>query len=223
MGEWSTYSLEDFLLFAPATYERLFVLHNRAVWPMQVPLVALGCLMAGAVCRANAWARTFVFGALGPVWLLVAWSFLAGRYATINWAAVYAAWAFALEAALLVLCAAVLWRAPAETGPGRHRWPGVALIVFALAVQPLLAPLAGRDWGGVELFGTAPDPTAIATLGFVLLLAPPGWRGVLLALPVLWCLATGVTLLAMESPVWGVPPLAALTAVAAATFRPRSG
>jgi hypothetical protein len=47
-----------------------------------------------------------------------------------------------------------------------------------------------------EVFGLAPDPTAIGTLGF-LLLARGGWALTLLPIPLLWCLASGMTLLAL--------------------------
>ncbi len=40
MPDWSTYRLEDFLLFSPRTYYRLFELHNAAVWPGQVLALA---------------------------------------------------------------------------------------------------------------------------------------------------------------------------------------
>ena len=39
---------------------------------------------------------------LAACWLWVAIAFHATRYATINWAASYFAWAFGLEAALLI-------------------------------------------------------------------------------------------------------------------------
>ena len=42
MAEWWTYRPEDFLLFSPRVYWRLFELHNAAVWPVQVPALLLG-------------------------------------------------------------------------------------------------------------------------------------------------------------------------------------
>ena len=57
----------------------------------------------------------------------------------------------------------------------------------------MLAPLQGRGWASSEVFGIAPDPTAIATLG-VLLLARGRLLPVLLPIPVLWCLLSGMTL-----------------------------
>ena len=42
MAEWWTYSLSDFLLFAPRTYYRLFELTNEALWPAHIAALALG-------------------------------------------------------------------------------------------------------------------------------------------------------------------------------------
>jgi len=43
----------------------------------------------------------------------------------------------------------------------------------------------------VEIAGTAPDPTAVATLGVLLLARRVPW--LLVPVPVLWCLYSGVT------------------------------
>ena len=42
MGEWSTYSLGDFLMFSPQAWYRMLELHNRAWWPLQIVAAALG-------------------------------------------------------------------------------------------------------------------------------------------------------------------------------------
>src|SRR5262245_5212383 len=50
-------------------------------------------------------------------------------------------------------------------------WIGIALCVYALALHPLIALVAGRPLHATEVVGLAPDPTASATLG-LLSLAP---------------------------------------------------
>jgi hypothetical protein len=78
----------------------------------------------------------------------------------------------------------------------------------------LLAPLQGRGWASSEVFGIAPDPTAMATLG-VLLLARGTLLPMLLPIPVLCCLLSGITLSTMDEPqAWA--PYAALAFAAAA-------
>jgi hypothetical protein len=59
----------------------------------------------------------------------------------------------------------------------------LALLIYALALHPLIPLLAGRPWTQAEIFGLAPDPTAIATLGILLATTRPHWH--LLALPLL--------------------------------------
>ena len=36
MSEWWTYRAEDFLLFSPRVYWRMFELHNTALWPLHL-------------------------------------------------------------------------------------------------------------------------------------------------------------------------------------------
>ncbi|MNC51971.1 hypothetical protein D3C75_1012900 [compost metagenome] len=85
-------------------------------------------------------------------------------------------------------------------------------MLFALLGFPLLGPLLGRSWTQAEVFGMAPDPTALATLGVLLLAGGrPAWG--LWPLPVAWCLVSGTTLWAMEAPDFALAPLAALLAV----------
>ena len=91
-------------------------------------------------------------------------------------------------------------RAPALAGP--------ALLVYALAFHPLAAPVAGRSLAAAEVVGLAPDPGAMATLGFLLLLRRGALSWLLAAFPLLWCLASAATLLTMGT-AEGVIPLAA--------------
>ena len=42
MSEWWTYRAEDFLLFSPRVYWRMFELHNAALWPLHVLTLAAG-------------------------------------------------------------------------------------------------------------------------------------------------------------------------------------
>ena len=105
---------------------------------------------------------------------------------------------FAIEALLLLWIGVVRGRLifrPRRTGAGIL---GIALFVLAVAFYPVLAPLAGRPWAQAEIFGLAPDPTVIATVGLLLLLEG-SIRWALLAVPILWCLFSGATLLAMGS------------------------
>jgi len=211
MSEWWTYSLTNFLLFSPRTYYRLFELTNADIWPLQLVTLALGLTIAFFMMRSQAWSGRAIAAILAALWLFVAWTYFLERYDTINWAARYFAIAFVLQAALLVWTGVIRNRLGFDPPP---RWIGLALFLYALAIHPLIAPLAGRPITQAEIFGLAPDPTALATLGILLAAARPPPH--LFAIPVLWCLITGLTLWTMESPEAPVAPLFALLTVAVA-------
>lgn len=216
MSEWWTYRLSDFLLFSPRTYRRLFELYNETIWPGQ--LLALLLAFALIACLLRGGQSRLVGALLAACWLWVAWAFHLERYATINWAAPWLAAGFAVEAALLAGYAVadrlVLLR-PAEP-VGRA---GLGLVLLAVLAQPLAAPIAGRGWSATEVFGIAPDPTVVATLG-VLLLARGGNAWPLLPIPLLWCAISGATLWAMDEPDAFVLPAVALVSMTLAAVAP---
>jgi len=213
MSEWWTYSLRDLLLFSQRTYYRLFELYNLEWWPLHGLALALGlALLVLARQRGQRAGRTLV-AILALGWLWVAWAYHGQRYASINWAADYYAWAWALQGALLLVNAAIRGRCGAAPATRLQQRVGLALLLFALLVFPLIGPLHGRSWTQAEVFGMAPDPTVLATLGVLLLAgARPAWA--LFPIPVAWCLISGATLWAIDSPDFWVVPVSAMMAVA---------
>ena len=201
MSEWWTYRLSDFLMFAPRTYHRLFELHNAEVWPLQIVTIAAG-LAALWLAWRGAGGRV-VAAVLAAAWLFVAWAYHFERYATINTAAPYYAVGFAVQALLLAWCAVRRDGLRFDLQHAPIRWIGLALFAAGVVFYPLLAPLLGRAWIQAEIFGVAPDPTAVATIGA--LLPAKGRIAWLLALPLLWCAITVLTLWTMEAPVAAVP------------------
>ena len=220
MPEWWTYTLSDFLLFSPRTYYRMIERYNAAVWPGQIVALGLGLVIAGLLRRPTPRQGPIVAAILGILWSWVGLAFVWRRYATINWAANYLVWLYAIQVLALA------WIGVAR-GRLRFGWRqdaagiiGTALLILSLLLYPALALLLRRGWRQAEVFGVAPDPTVIATLGLLLLaVGPPHWG--LLAVPVLWCLVSGATLLAMGSPEASVLLSAALLAVVASVWSRR--
>ena len=214
-SEWWTYTLRDLLLFSPRTYYRLFEIYNAAIWPAQIVALCLGLAVWGLLRRATAARGRAIAAILAGCWLWVAIAFHAHRYATINPAAVYFAAAFGLEAALLIWIGIVRGRLSFERPAEPASRTGFWIFLFALAIEPIIGPLLHRGWRQVEIFGVAPDPTAVAALGLLLLAGGRG-RWALFIVPAIWCAISGATLLAMKAPDAGIPPLAAVLAVALA-------
>ena len=231
MSEWWTYRLSNFLLFSPRTYYRLFELYNAAIWPAQVAAFLLGLVILFCLLRPTPARSRLVFALLAGCWIWVAIAFEAKRYATINFAAVQFGWAFVIEAALLLLVILRKAKVSPERSRGKDlpdraisseagRGAGLLFIVYALALHPFAGLLSGRSWRGFEVFGVTPDPTAIATIGAVLLLER-GRRWHLLVIPILWCVVSGFTLRAMKAPDgWILFAVAAAAVVLAVARRP---
>ncbi len=211
MPEWGTYSLSDFLMFSPRTYYRLFELYNAAIWPAQVAAIALGFTILVLALRREAWAARAVAAILAACWLCVAWAYLLLRYDTINWAGSYLALGFAVEALLLAWTGLIRNQLRFQPGTGAIGTAGFCILLFALVIYPLIAPLLRRPWLQVEIFGVAPDPTVVATLGILVAARRAHWG--LLIIPLLWCTLGGATLWTMQSPDALVLPAAAVLAL----------
>ncbi|WP_038361759.1 DUF6064 family protein [Bosea sp. 117] len=196
MSEWWSYRLEDFLLFAPRVYWRLIEAQNAALWPLHVASVGAGLAIVLLVARRPQNAMPWTGLVLAAVWAFVGWSFLLNRYAAINWAILYIAPAFFLQSALLAI-AAVLPRGLTIDGRAAGGRTGLLVALAGLLLYPCLPLVSGHPWTSAEVFGIAPDPTAIVTLGLLLAARGP-LLAVLLPIPLFWCLFSGLTLLAMD-------------------------
>lgn len=195
MSEWWTYRLSDFLMFSPRTYWRLVELYNQAIWPAQVLALAAGLVLLWLAADWRANGGRWVTGLLALAWLWVAWAFHWERYASINWAAQYAAMAFALQALLLIVLGA----------PGRGTAVPAASIVqgigwlmagAGIVLYPLAVLVSDRPWAQAEVFAVMPEPTVLATLGLVLASThlSPVRRWALAVIPVLSLLLGAATL-----------------------------
>lgn len=219
-----TYRPSDFLMFAPRTYWRLFELHNEAWWPLPLAMPLLGLIgLAMLAWRGRGGRRVIVWrwtaAGLAALSAFVGGAFVFERYATINWAAQGLAWMWAALAVLLAALAASGQVRPASDARARRV---AVLVALAAMLYPLLAPVTGRPFMQAEVFGLAPDPTAIAVLAWLLAgsvaaaSGPIGWAWraawvLVLAL----CATSAATLLLLDEWQAGVPLLAAGTAAAA--------
>ncbi|MGE4250055.1 MAG: DUF6064 family protein [Parvibaculaceae bacterium] len=206
MSDWWTYRLEDFLLFSPRVYWRMFELHNARFWPLHLATLGAGIAAVFAMPRRTHGASILTALVLAALWIFVGWSFLWDRYMAINWAIAYAVPAFALEALLLAVAAGRGGLVFDRTDIAARA--GLLLAAFGLVVYPLLAPIFGRPWARAEVFGIAPDPTAMVTLGLVLS-ARSRLLPLLLPVPIAWLLLGGLTLHAMGDPQGWIPLLTA--------------
>jgi hypothetical protein len=159
--------------------------------------------------RASGRLIAFVLAAAW-IWNGIAYHML--QFATLVWAA----WGFG---ALFVLQGLLFLMAGLRRGgldfrfrPGLRGWAGLLLALFAIAAYPLIAMLTGPGWPRSAPFGLAPDPTAIFTLG-MLLLAEPRTPLRLLVIPLLWAIAGGSLAWVLGLPLGLALPIAAVLAL----------
>lgn len=188
MSQWWTYRPSDLLMYSAGSYERLLARLFESVWPLQLFMLLLGVGMCVAVLRWPVRQAPWSAGVLALVWSWLAWGYYLTRFTEISTAASSLAVLSIVEAAVL----AALANLQGEAGRRSFRMAGVLMVVVALA-WPALALVTGRSLAQAEWFGTAPETTALATLG--MLLASPlrgrTWAAIVPAL----LLAVGLTTL----------------------------
>ncbi|MCC5790651.1 MAG: hypothetical protein JJT75_13550 [Opitutales bacterium] len=196
-GEWGTYAIRDFIPFTPDVYFRLIERTNESLWPLHLLVlgIGLGILALFYVRRPRIASLP-----LALIWIWVGVAFLLRDYADLTPIGFWFGWAFCLQGLLLLgLGMTGGFRCPPIPTKLVSTWVGVIIAVYGLLLYPVLTGIAGGAATRSEVFGIHPDPTAIATLG-ILLVVTKSWRlGVLAVIPVLWCITSGLTLLGLES------------------------
>ena len=207
MGDWWSYGLADFLLFSPRVYYRLFETLNTT-WGLAVTAALIaGMVASGLAMRRGYRGNRVVLILLAMIWGWVTAGFLWQYYQPINWVIPYFIPAFIVEAGFMVMFAV-------RRIPLRFGWrgdfssvAGAALLLIAIIGFPFAGLIEGRGLIQAELFGSAADPTAIGTLGFILL-ARGTWRWLLLPVPLVWCVMASAILWVMDQNIALLPLIA---------------
>ncbi|MCC9624232.1 DUF6064 family protein [Thalassospira sp. MA62] len=208
MSEWWSYSLADLLLFSPRVYFRLFESMNSQWWLVVASMVLAGLIAAVLALRPGFRGNRIILVLLALIWAWVSYCFMWLYYQPINWMVPYVLPGFVVQAVLLGSFAA-------RPLPLRFGWRGdfssyvgLAFLIIAIVVWPFVGLLEGRELVQAELFGSAPDATALGTIGFVLL-ARGTRRWILLLVPGIWCVIASATLWVMDQQIALVPLVAA--------------
>ncbi len=200
------------LPFTKEVFLRVFEQYNAAIWPAQVVAYGLGVLLVLLTLKPRRGSDRVIAAALAGIWLWMGVVYQVMYYSTINWAA----WAFGalflIQGLLVAWTGAVRGRLEFRFVPDLHGWVGFGFMVFSMAVYPLIGLLTDYDWLWAPMFGVAPNPTTIFTLGMLLLIA----RRVplhLLVIPVFWSLIGGATAWLLNVPRDLALPLAGVSTV----------
>jgi Family of unknown function (DUF6064) len=172
------------LPFTAAEFLALFRDYNRAVWPVQGLLLALGLGASVAAFRHLPDSRRIVTLCLALLWAWTGVGYHFVFFRAINPLATLFGIICLLQAALFLVYAG---DRGALTFGATRSLPGLLgglLLAYAFVVYPLLSRAFGHPYPASPTFGT-PCPTTIATIG-LLLWARPRVPVRLAVVPIAW-------------------------------------
>lgn len=177
----------------PFTVEQffdIFARYNLDLWPWQLVAIAAGLLVVALLYRETRLTAVITLTVLSAMWLVNGIGYHWLYFATINPAARLFAAVFALEAVLLAAAILLSPELRFRVDGSAASVFGAVLIVYAVAIYPALGWWAGHRYPAMPMFGVAPCPTTLFTIG-LLLQAP--WRTArwLVAIPALWAAVGG--------------------------------
>lgn len=186
--------------FSAGEFFALFGVYNTAIWPLQIVAYLAGLLVVAMLFRPSQLADRVILLVLAAMWSVNGVGYHLLHFAPINPAARVFAVFFLLEAILL---AAAPFRSRDrivfDIRPGPNVWLAAALILYAMLLYPLLGFLFGHRYPEVPMFGVAPCPTTIFTIGVLML---GRWQVVrwLLIVPALWSVVGGSAAILLSVP-----------------------
>ena len=172
--------------FTPQQFFEVMHRYNEGVWPAQLALNALALLGVGLLAVRRAWRDRLIAAVLVVLWL---WSGVVyhGRYFyELNAAAAFFGGLFLAGGIAFAWDGMIARRLQFEYAVTARSLIGIALVVYALLVYPLLATATGHGFPQTPTFGT-PCPTTIFTIGMLAFTKVPVPRHLFIA-PVVWAM-----------------------------------
>jgi hypothetical protein len=172
----------------PFTIEQflgVFIAYNAAIWPAQIVAYGFGLVAVAALCLERPLASRLILSVLATMWLWNGISYHFLFFAEINPAAKGFAALFVVQALLFAASAIMTNGLRFRRGVDIKSALGSSCVVYALLIYPILGILAGHGMMAGPMFGVAPCPTTIFTIGF-LLFARGRWVAWLSIIPFLW-------------------------------------
>ncbi len=175
---------------APFTVDQflgVFVAYNAAIWPLQIVGNGLGLVAVVALSLQRPISTQLTLTILALMWAVngVAYHFI--FFSTINPAAKLFAVFFVLQAILFAAAGVAAADFSFRFGPDWRSVAAVSTMVYAMLIYPVLGIIAGHGLMAGPMFGVAPCPTTIFTIG-MLMLARGRWVKWLSIIPLLWSL-----------------------------------
>lgn len=210
--------------FSEQAFFEVFVRYNQAIGAVPVVAWLLGAAAVALALRPAPWSGRAIAAILAAFWAWMGLAYHIGAFAALNPPAYGFGALFVIEAVLLAAYGVVGNRLSFRP---RRDLVGViafAMIAYGLVVYGLLGMALGHAYPAAPLFGVAPCPTTVFTLGLLLLVAPRPPLA-LMAIPLAWSAigtSAAVYLGVTEDIGLGVAAALAIAALVWQHRRPRS-
>ncbi len=185
--------------FSQEQFLDVFVRYNAAMWPLPLFAYLLGVAAVCLTFKSSRAATALISVILALMWLVNGAAYHWSFFAVINPAARGFGIIFGIQA-LLLLCAPFVWPSfRIAAGRDARTFAGVGFAAYALIGYPALGWLFGHAYPAVPVFGIAPCPTTIFTIGILIL---GTWKVArwLLVIPALWALVGGSAAVLLNVP-----------------------
>ncbi len=174
----------------PFTVEQFFEVfrtYNEAIWPAQIVAYVLGVLALALAYRAGKLSNRMVSAILMVFWIWMGTFYHVRHFSVINPAAWIFGIAFILQGLLFLAVGTVLNKLSFCFRLKPLPMIGAVFVLYAMVIYPVLGIYFGHVYPAAPMFGVAPCPTTIFTIG-ILLWTTNKVPGCLLVIPFLWSL-----------------------------------
>lgn len=188
-----------FLPFTRTEFLEVFAAYNAAIWPFQLIAAVLGLVAIVLLYWRPLWADRVIAAVLCSFWSVMAVAYHWLQFSAINKAAIAFGMLFALQALVFLIDGVIRARMRFDPDAGFRVWLAGVLIFYGFVVYPLIGLFVTHPYPQTPLFGVAPCPTTIFTLGFLILVRHPNAR-MLAGIPVLWSVIGGSAAFLLDVP-----------------------
>ena len=174
------------LPFTTEQFLQVFANYNLTIWPLQILFILLAVICVILIFRNSAYTNAIVPVILAFFWLWMGVIYHIIYFSKINSAAYLFGGIFVLEAVLIIYFSIVRKKIELVYNKDIFSYTGIALIIFAIAIYPLIGFFFCLIFPASPTFGL-PCPTTIFTFGILLFnkgKLPVG----LIIIPVIWSL-----------------------------------
>jgi hypothetical protein len=193
------------LPFSRPEFFAVFARFNGAIWPLQWTAAIAGVAAVYLLFFGGERANRMVAAIAAALWAFTGIAYHWFYFSDINPAAWIFGSLFVVEAIILAWEGGVRGRIRFRLERSSNSALSLLLLAYALVVYPLIGLLVTHPYPQTPLFGVTPCPTAIFTIGLLMVIQHPK-RWLIAAIPLAWSFIGGIAAVALSVPQdWGLP------------------